>query len=225
MSSTQFNDQQERYWQDKKQLTRRDPRHPIVQTYVKNKIAFICKFFTSSSPLSIVDIGAGNGYFSYWWNQKGTVTAIDYSDVMLQNNPVKKKLVMDARHLEFADSSFDLTFCHAVLHHIDRKDRPQVLREMKRVSKKHVVIIEPNRNNPLVAMFCMLKKEERGGLDFSLSYCKQLMQEAGLNILYATSWGLLTPNRMPFSRILLPLFKIFERPMPLGMTNIVIAQC
>jgi len=212
------------YWKRKKHLKRRHPTHPAVRAFVEPKIKLINNKTDLPSNPKIIDVGAGNGYFSYQWNLEGDVTAVDFSDVILTNNPVEKKMVMDARDLKFPDNSFDISFCNAVLHHIDGFDRLKVIQEMARVSRRYVAISEPNRNNPLMAIFHILKKEERGAMVFSLSYCKKLLGDAGLRIMHATSWGFLTPNRMPFSGILLPAFKLFERPVPLGAMNIVIAE-
>jgi len=219
-----FHEEQKRYWDSKTHLKRRDPTHPVIRAYVEKKLALLRSVTDLKEPVSSMDVGAGNGYFSYYLNEWGNCLATDYSEVMLVNNPVPDKRVVDARTMEIADNTFDLTFCHAVLHHIDRNDRLDVVKEMARTSKKYVMIIEPNRYNPIMAGFSILKKEEHGGLDFSLSYVKKLATDAGLTIVKACSWGALTPNRMPFSSVLLPMFQVFERPLLLGVTNIVIAE-
>ena len=224
MRNLTFVQTQRKYWLRQQHRYRRSPKHPVVEAYVLPKINYIFNQLRFDCLPSIIDVGAGNGFFSFWWGKVGDITAIDYSEVLIKNNPVKNKYVMDARSLDFPDDSFDLSFCSALLHHIDRDDRAIVIREMARVSRKYVAIIEPNRNNPLMALFGMLKREERGSLSFSLRYCKRLLEEAGLHILNATSWGLLTPNRMPLAKMLLPLCSVFERPLPLGMNNIVLAE-
>ncbi|MFH0770617.1 MAG: class I SAM-dependent methyltransferase [Candidatus Peregrinibacteria bacterium] len=224
MPDASFDIRQRQYWQHDKHRRRRDPADPVIRAYTGRKIAYMKNAMHMPEHPSILDVGAGNGYFSYWLQTLGDVTAVDYSDVILANNPVEKKMVMDARSLTFPDGSFDLSFCHAVLHHIRREDRPAVLKEMTRVSRQYVVIIEPNRWNPVIAAFSTLKREERGGLDFSLSACRRLVLQAGLRVLAATTWGFLTPNRMPLSSVLLPLFLSLERPLPFGVSTIVIAE-
>ena len=219
-----FLDQQQQYWHAESQLSRRDPEHPVIRAYVEPKIAFICEKISLPSGASILDIGAGNGYFSVHWSKRGDVLATDYSDVMLQKNPVHKKQVMDARDLKFPDNSFDMVFCHALLHHIEKEDRKKVMTEMTRVSKKYVAMIEPNILNPIIAAFSTLKKEEHGALVFTPRYVRSLLTNADLRIVDARTWGLLTPNRMPFSKQLLPLCQQFERPLPFGVTNIVIGE-
>lgn len=183
-----------------------------------------CAASCKPPPQSILDVGAGNGYFTHYLDIWAPTTAVDYSPVILKANPAKNKKVMDARALTFPDNSFDLTFCHALLHHIDARDRLQVIREMTRVSKKYVAIIEPNRNNPFMAAFGLLKKEEWGLLRFSPLYVRGLAEKAGLRILYASSYGFLTPNRMPIPESLLSLLVKMEPFIPFGVTNIIVAE-
>ncbi|MBI2117380.1 class I SAM-dependent methyltransferase, partial [Candidatus Peregrinibacteria bacterium] len=132
--------------------------------------------------------------------------------------------VMDARSMTFPDATFDLVLCHALLHHVDARDRVKVVREMARVSKRYVVYIEPNILNPIIAGFSTVKREERGALRFTPYYVRSFTKEANLRIIASCSWGLLTPNRMPFATTLSSFFRLFERPFPLGVTTIVIAE-
>jgi len=224
MPSPTFTDRQKKYWDKKKHSKRKSPDSPVIRSYVQPKIDLIINKIDLPDDSKVLDVGAGNGYFSYWFDKRWDTTAIDYSEVILENNPVEKKMVMDARNLEFPDNSFDLVFCHAVLHHIDKPDRIKVINEMRRVSKKYVVMIEPNCFNPLMYAFGLLKKEERGLLDFSISYSAQLIHDGGLRVIESASWGALTPNRMPLTRLLLPIFAKFERKLLFGVNNIVIAE-
>ena len=131
---------------------------------------------------------------------------------MLEMNPVSKTCQMDARHLEFEDDSFDVVFCHAVLHHI--RDMDSVIKEMKRVSRKYVVIMEPN--------FSAIVREERQALKFSLQFLRKLARKNGLKIIEAFSYGQIVPNKTP--AFLLPLCRMFNFRHASGMTNIIIAD-
>lgn len=220
-----FDELQFSYWQKSIHKKRRIPSNPIIKVYVEPKLDYVSKFIPLNKDTKVLDVGAGNGYFSYYFDKVADVTAVDFSEVILGQNPVQKKYVMDARDLKFPDQSFDLVFCHALLHHIDKSERSRVINEMRRVSKRNVVIIEPNRNNPLMALFGLLKKEERGTMDFSMSHLVDLFKSANLEIIKASSFGLLTPNRMPIPKLLLPLeMRLFERPLWNGISNILIAR-
>jgi len=225
MSETNFNKLQTAYWRDEIQKQRRDPRHPIVKAYVEPKLRYICSKIDLGKNSTVLEVGGGNGYFSYYLDRISQLTATDFSPVILEQNPVGRKSVMDARNLQFSDRSFDIVFCHALLHHIDPEERAAVVKEMKRVARRYVVAIEPNIYNPLMALFGLLKKEERGSLVFSPQYLKKLFTDTGLSVVSERSFGLLTPNRMPIPKFLLPLeAALFEKPLWNGICNILIVS-
>ena len=122
--------------------------------------------------------------------------------------------------MAFQDFAFDVVFCHALLHHVENMDT--VLREMRRVSRKYVVVLEPNRNNPLMWLFSALVPEERKALAFSLAFLRKKMEENRLKVVAAFSHGTTVPNKTPAA--LLPLVKLLDFPQPLGMTNILVAE-
>ncbi len=224
LASASFHQAQQDYWHHQRHRRRRHPDDPVIRAFVLPKITAIHSVANLPPHPSVLDVGAGNGYFSAWWGREGDVTAVDYSPVILEGNPVEKKMVMDARHLTFADGSFDLAFCNAVLHHIAKEDRVQVVHEMARVSKRYVAIIEPNRWNPLMLGLSLMKKEERGGLRFSRSYVRSLMEQAGLRVISSCAWGALTPNRMPLAGLFLPFLGLLERKIPFGVVTITVGE-
>lgn len=211
---------QKKYWERKKLEKRRHPSHQVIKAYVVPKINEIRKIISIEKETKLLDVGGGNGFFSYYFDKICDTTCIDYSKKMIKLNPIKKKYVMDANNLKFGDNSFDIVFCHALLHHVD--DMKKVIKEMKRVSKKYIVILEPNRNNPLMFMFSLIVKEENKALRFSLSYLKKYIESCGLNIVSSFSYGLIVPNKTP--KILLPFFKRFDIRFLLGMTNFIISK-
>lgn len=127
---------------------------------------------------------------------------------------------MNANDLKFEDNSFDVVFCNALLHHVE--SIAEVIQEMKRVSRKYVIILEPNRNNPLMFLFSLLVKEERKALKFSLSYLTNVISCNGLHVVASFSYGMIVPNKTP--TFFLPLVKLFDFKQPLGMTNFIIAE-
>jgi ubiquinone/menaquinone biosynthesis C-methylase UbiE len=138
---------------------------------------------------------------------------------MLRANPLAQKIGMDANRLAFQDMAFDVVFCHALLHHVE--DPGRVLCEMRRVSRKYVVVMEPNRANPLMWLFSSLVKEERAALQFSLGFLRELLEKNHLKVVEAYSHGWTVPNKTP--ALALPLLKPLDFRQPWGMTNILIA--
>ncbi|MAF43236.1 MAG: hypothetical protein CMI54_03575 [Parcubacteria group bacterium] len=176
------------------------------------KIEFIQKNISLSRNTTLLDVGCGNGFFAYYFAKICQVTGLDFSKQIFQTRPDYKLVYGDAENLPFSDQSFDITFCSSLLHHLNNPKK--VLYEMKRVSKKYVIISEPNRNNPLVFLFSLIKKEERGALKFNKNYLINLGKNLGLkNINYLVS-GMIFPNRTP--SVLLPLLKNFDSNWPFG---------
>ncbi len=211
---------QKEYWERQKLARRRNPQHPVIREYVLPRINEIRKTIPFDPKTTLLDVGGGNGFFSFYFDQFCDTTCIDYSQKMLELNPLRKKLLMDAQDLKFNDNSFDVVFCHALLHHV--KDPLKVLQEMQRVSRGYVVILEPNRNNPLMFLFSLLVREENKALRFSLNYLQQMMKSGGLEIISSFSYGMIVPNKTPVW--LVPLLKPFNTTFPGGMTNVIISK-
>ena len=211
---------QKDYWERKALEKRRSPDHPVVRHYALSKIAQIRRYVELEKKTRLLDVGCGNGSFSLPFSSICGTVGVDFSEKMLARNPIPQKFLMDASHLAFQDLSFDVVFCHALLHHVENP--VAVLKEMKRVSRRYVVILEPNRANPLMYLFSALVPEERKALDFSLGYLKGKMEESGLKMIAALSHGMTVPNKTP--GFLLPLVKKLDFPQPWGMTNILIGE-
>ena len=214
---------QKDYWERTELYNRRKPTHPVIKSFVNSKIMEIKKYIAISKNTELLEVGAGNGFFSYYFDILCQVTATDFSEVMLKLNPVKNKFLMDATDLKFPDNSFDIVFESCMLHHLNNYDFDRVILEMKRVSKNHLVFVEPNRNNPLVYLFCLAVKEEWPALNFSLCYLRRKLLANGLKVVAAFSHGVITPNKMP--NFLLPFVSCFDKRLPFcGMNNIFICD-
>jgi ubiquinone/menaquinone biosynthesis C-methylase UbiE len=121
----------------------------------------------------------------------------DISEFMLENNPLDKRLlkVIDAENLDLPDGAYDLVYLWEVLHHL--KNPAQAVQEMSRVSKRYVVIFEPNRANVLQFLFGLLNPQERGTLRSSKAYLEALTRQAGLEIIACHYCGKIPPNKTP----------------------------
>lgn len=143
------------YWARK----RRSPTHEVVKAFVEPKLNFI----NSVVPLKdkkILDVGCGNGYFTYYFNKYSkNVFGIDSSPTMIKMNPCKNIKAGDAENIPYRNKSFDIVFCSNLLHHV--KNAEKVISEMKRTSRKWVIISEPNRNNLPIFLFHLIKKRRK----------------------------------------------------------------
>ncbi len=214
-------DREKLYWESTRE--RREPIHPVIQAFVEPKIKYINKILLNNrggDDLSLLDIGCGNGFFSYHFRSFYHTVALDFSEYMLKKNSCELKVCGSANKLPFNDDSVDITFCSNLLHHLGNPQ--EAVSEMKRVSRKYVVLSEPNRNNPLMFMFGLLKKIEWGTLKFSLRYMKKLVEGEGLKIISASSMGIILPNKTP--PVLLPYIKKLDGQFPCAFYNILISE-
>jgi len=211
---------QKDYWERKQLSKRRPPQHPVIKAYVLPKIKALRGILHIDKDTSLLDVGCGNGFFTFYFDQICKTCGVDFSDKMIALNPVKNTFCMDANHLDFKDNSFDIVFSHALLHHV--KDEDAVIREMRRVSKKYVVFLEPNRNNPFMFLFSLIVREERKALRFFPSYLAGLAARNGLRVIGSFSFGMIVPNKTP--ECFLPFIGMFDKKIPLGMTVFTIAE-
>jgi len=192
---------------------RRTPFHPAVVAFARPKVELMITTIErelgprATEGLSALDVGAGNGFFSVWLNVYfAKVVALDFSSHMLSMNPTASKVRANAALLPFSDASFDVVFASNLLHHVP--DPATTLAEMGRVARRFVILSEPNRNHPLMLLFGLAIRAERGALRFSGGYLDQLAREAGLEVVSRTRQGLIVPNKTPEG--LVPWFTAVE---------------
>lgn len=212
-------DTQTAYWESQRQ--RRDPTDPIIQAFVLPKIDFIMKYVELPEGAQIVDVGCGNGYFTHYLANYGNVVGVDYASAMLAMHPGEHLSQASAMNLPFATGMFDIAFCSNLLHHVD--DPVAVVKEMKRVSRRYVVVHEPNRNNPAMLALGVVKSEERQSLRFTRSYVQSLAEENDLTVVACETMGFITPNRMPAP--VAARVGSWNNPHPLAAYTVLVAQC
>jgi ubiquinone/menaquinone biosynthesis C-methylase UbiE len=112
---------------------------------------------------TVLEVGAGTGFFSLNLHQAGVVDGVHVTDISAGMVDAAKRnastlgfdiegRVADAERLPYADATFDLVVGHAVIHHV--VDVEQAFREMLRVLKpggRVVVCGEPTRYGDYVA--------------------------------------------------------------------------
>ena len=167
--------------------------------------------YASAAP--ILEIGCGTGLYSQHLAKhfKGRYCGLDLSVNMLsvaRESGSDNLVAADAARLPFADGSISAVFGFAVMHHIG--NTASVFREVARVLSNHgaLMLMEPNRLNPVNAALGLCKPIERGMLYSSRRRWQKEARASGLRMSSATRAAFL-PSRP------LVLNKIFDLAEPL----------
>lgn len=140
----------------------------------------------------VLDVCTGTGAQALQFARRSDdVTAVDLSAGMLGAARKKDKdgrvrfLEMDATRLDFGDKEFDVTSISFGLHDMPPEAREQVLREMGRVTKGKIVIVDynPPQNRFLRALYAALISlyESKYFPDFVSSDFEALLARCGLH--------------------------------------------
>ncbi len=121
---------------------------------------------------SVLDVGAGTGEllgviaeFARKGMRKARLVGLDLNTLSVKEiaaesfkydeiSPVQS----DALNLPFADNSFDYAICSLFTHHLTDEQIPIVLKEMSRVARRGIVVIDLERNPAawvLYQLFCL----------------------------------------------------------------------
>jgi SAM-dependent methyltransferase len=143
------------------------PAH-VVEHYLAKRAAFIVDHVPRGSAL---DVGCGTGRLAERLSAAGyTVTCLDSSRGMLKRlrsrpSPLPA-VTADSTALPFADDTFGLTYCVAMLHHVaDPNAVGLTLREMVRVTRPggHLLIWDHNAANPYWPILMRRVPQDTGG--------------------------------------------------------------
>lgn len=100
--------------------------------------------------VSALDVGARDGHFAQLLAERyARVVALDLEKPQF-THPKVECVQGNATKLQYADASFDLVFCAEVLEHIPMPFLEQACAELARVSRKHVLIGVPFRQDTRV---------------------------------------------------------------------------
>ncbi|UCH97148.1 MAG: class I SAM-dependent methyltransferase [Candidatus Aminicenantes bacterium] len=89
----------------------------------------------------ILDVGCGYGYVSHSLERRGfNVYSIDFKD--FRRVCSKNFSLYDGVNIPFKDNVFDLIMVVFVLHHIPNEKKPLILKEIYRVAKDYMFVLE-----------------------------------------------------------------------------------
>ena len=108
----------------------------------------------------VLDIGSGTGVWSSVYKNNGAkeVLGIDFAKNMVsesnKNFPNIQFIEGDAENLhQIEDNSFDIVTASYVIHGVTQEHRTRMLNEMKRVSRKYIVLHDFKGDTPMFVRF------------------------------------------------------------------------
>jgi SAM-dependent methyltransferase len=207
------NDDQDAHWDQRRFY--RDARDPAAEAFARPKLEWLAHTLAlDPSGATVLDVGAGTGMFTHWWTQLGAkAIGLELSENMIRRSACPELMQLgSAYEIPFEDGAFDVTFAGNLLHHLER---PQdALREMARVSRLGVTVVECNRNHPPMTAFGAMSSVCRGLLSYSRESTEVLARRAGLDVVGVRLHGYVYENRSP--RASLPLARRLERTLAGG---------
>ena len=124
-------------------------------------IAGFTQSWQQSGYQSILDVGCGTGALCSALNEAGlTATGVDPAQNMLsvarrqtrdQDIPFLQANALEG--LPFADKSFDLSIASYVAHGLQKSERKKLYSEMRRVTKRKVILYDYNQNRSPLTSF------------------------------------------------------------------------
>ncbi len=148
----------------------------------------------SGHVASALDVGCGDGYLCSQWAQWGVASQIFGTDLVAERVKRAQQLVpsghfsiQSAYGLSFPDRRFDLVSVVEVLEHMERPE--EALREVARVSRRHVLITVPYREdlegNQCLCPYCLKRFHPAGHLQsFDETSLTALCASAGLRVVH-----------------------------------------
>lgn len=97
---------------------------------------------------TIIDVGCGDGAISNVFAPKHTVIGVDISQEGLKNLSAEALPVLSTvDYLPFKNNCADLALCSELLEHLPKDILMQAITEIKRISKRYILISVPNKEN------------------------------------------------------------------------------
>jgi SAM-dependent methyltransferase len=152
-----------------------------------------------------LNVGSGHGFFSRAAREAGIrMTSLEVAapDGAVDRNEL---VLYDGEHMPFADGAFDAAIAMYVLHHTRRP--AGVLQEMKRVSRKRIVLVEEHYRHLAGKLRLVLLDHSvnaRGGLKSDIRWGSYLTRSRLLDLAEQDGWKVVhteSRNRLGFDEV------------------------
>ncbi len=147
------------------------PLYGMIDRSISKEYKKVSKILDIEIPIrnkSLLDIGTGTGSWlvALYDHDPSLAVGVDFSENMLkyakQNHPDLEFKLVDGENLKaFSDDSFDIVTASYVMHGMKQEKRMQLLTEMKRVSKKYVIVHDFNgKTSPVIQILEFLERSD-----------------------------------------------------------------
>ena len=130
-------------------LTKHTTQNPISKFFLDNFKSLLLEEVKRLKPESILDVGAGEGFTLEMFRKHNVGKKLEGVEYMDDALSLAKKLHPQVKirkgtiyELPYKDDTFDVVICTEVLEHLEEPEK--ALKELKRVSRKYVILSVPN---------------------------------------------------------------------------------
>lgn len=137
---------------------------------------------------SLLDVGCGRGYFLRFLQEQGQrdLRGLEPCEGLASNALVDCITPGSFEQNAFEDASFDVVHTCHTLHHIPNSYPVHAIREMLRISRNCIVIVEINNTNiPMYFRSLLLKKVEVNAHRYNRRRVLSMLAECGATVLYS----------------------------------------
>lgn len=170
------------------EYTKIDYDSPAMYEFLEEIFSTINAVVTLSPDCSFLDIGCGRGYFLQYLQKKGikNIRGIDPCDDLIQERLFETITKGTFQEHGSHDESIDIVFTCHTLHHLHDKYPLYAIREMLKISKKLVVVVEINNTNiPMLLVSLLNRRVEANAFRYNRKKVVMMLLDAGSDIIYA----------------------------------------
>ena len=213
---------EQKYWETVKRAgeIKREANHPVVAYFASQRIEYMKKFIDFTKIKDALDVGCGTGFSTLHFPKYIDLVGVDFSLRNLKLANIKSKIQASAYSLPFSSNAFDLVYGWDFLHHLDSPEKS--VSEMARITKKYLVLFEPNRDNPVQFLYAFSNKNERGTLKFNKHKLLEFLDVIKFRLLQCDTIGWTFAGATP--TFALKLIKHLPFSHKMGISNVLICE-
>ena len=160
---------------------------PSMKKFLSEIYKKIIKNINIKKNNSLLDIGCGRGYFLRYLNEKGyhNIKGIDPCQRLIEKKLFNNISKGSFEKNSFKNNQFTVVFTCHTLHHLKEKEPLNAVKEMFRIARDYVVIVEINNTNlPMFLISLLNWRVEKNAFRYNRVKTGHLLKKAGGKIIY-----------------------------------------